>query len=192
MPVPKRSPFAAPVVLGLLLIEPRHGYALFSQVQRDLRDVWDVAMNRLYGLLEEMEQGGLIAGHEERSGARPVRRVYRCTAKGRRQFERWLREPSERMSELRTDFPPRLYFALQRGPQDVAQLLQAQRGACQRELARMSGLRTSLAADSLFRDAVYGFRLNQIQAALTWLEEIEDRLIRSPHAPRLGQAEAPR
>ncbi len=117
MPIPKRSPFAVSAVLGFLLIEPRHGYGLFTQVQRD---VWNVAMNRLYGLLGEMEQGGLIAGHVERSGARPQRRVFRCTAKGRRQFARWMAEPSARMSELRTDFPPRLFFALQRGPQDVA------------------------------------------------------------------------
>jgi hypothetical protein len=137
-----------------------------------------------------MEQDGLITGHDERSGARPQRRVFRCTAKGRRQFERWLREPSERMSELRTDFPPRLYFALQRGPQDVAQLLQAQRGACQRELVRMSGLRASLDADSLFRDTVYSFRLSQIQSALDWLEAIESRLIGAPHPRSMGQAEA--
>jgi PadR family transcriptional regulator, regulatory protein AphA len=180
MATPKRSPFAVPVVLGLLLIGPRHGYALFSQVQRDLRDVWDVAMNRLYGLLDEMEQGGLIAGHVERSGTRPQRRVFRCTAKGRRQFERWMAEPSVRMSELRTDFPPRLYFALQRGPQDVAQLLQAQRGACARELARMTARKHELGGANAFRDAVYSFRVHQIQAALAWLDATERALVAMP------------
>ena len=48
---PKRSPFAIPVVLGLLDAQPQHGYALFAQVQRDLQDVWHVGMNRLYALL---------------------------------------------------------------------------------------------------------------------------------------------
>lgn len=180
MLVPKRSPFAVPVVLGLLLIEPRHGYALFAQVQHDLSDVWDVAMNRLYGLLDEMEQDGLIAGHNERNGTRPLRRVYRCTAKGRRRFERWMAEPSARMSELRTDFPPRLYFALQRGPRYVAQLLQAQRGACARELARMMERKHELGCANAFRDAVYGFRVNQIQAALDWLDATERALVSAP------------
>ena len=190
MSAPKRSPFAAPVVIGLLLIEPRHGYALFSQIQSDLRDVWHVAMNRLYKLLDEMEADGLIAGRAERVGLRPARRVYRGTAKGKRLFERWMHEPSGRMSEMRTDFPPKLYFAMQHGPQDVAQLVQVQRGACQRELERMASRQKDIGLAGGYRDLVYDFRLRQIRAILEWLDECETRLVADNlHEMRALQAE---
>jgi DNA-binding PadR family transcriptional regulator len=182
---PKRSPFAIPVVLGLLDQQPRHGYALFLQVQRDLQDVWHVGMNRLYALLEVMERDGLIKGHAERAGLRPPRRVFHLTAKGKRLFERWLHEPSARMSDMRTDFPPKLYFALQRGLQDVAELVQTQRGACHRELERMSG-RQRDATDNVYRGLIYDFRIRQIHAILEWLDGCEAQLV----AARVTQRKA--
>lgn len=37
--LPKRSPFAEPVVLGLLAEAPAHGYALFTRICEDLAGV---------------------------------------------------------------------------------------------------------------------------------------------------------
>jgi DNA-binding PadR family transcriptional regulator len=176
----KRSPFAVPVVLGLLDERPRHGYALFAQVQSDLHDVWYVGMNRLYALLDEMERDGLIKGHVEREGARPSRRVFHITAKGKKMFERWLHEPNARMTEMRADFPPKLYFALQRGPQDVAELVQAQRGACQKELDRMSGRQRDIGSSNTYRSVIYDFRVRQIHAILEWLDACEAQLVAVP------------
>lgn len=183
---PKRSPFAIPVVLGLLDRQPRHGYALFLQVQHDLQDVWHVGMNRLYALLEAMERGGLIKGHAERAGLRPPRRVFHLTPKGKRLFDRWLHEPSARMSDMRTDFPPKLYFAMQRGLQDVAELVQTQRSACQRELERMSG-RQHDAADNTYRGLIYDFRIRQIHAILAWLDACETQLVSTHISQRPAQ-----
>jgi DNA-binding PadR family transcriptional regulator len=174
-------------VLGLLDQQPRHGYALFLQVQRDLQDVWHVGMNRLYALLEVMERDGLIKGHAERAGLRPPRRVFHLTAKGKRLFERWLHEPSARMSDMRTDFPPKLYFALQRGLQDVAELVQTQRSACQKELERMSGRQRDISNSDAYRGLIYDFRIRQIHAILEWLDACEAQLVSAHIGKRAAQ-----
>ena len=173
---PKRSPFATPVVLGLLDGEPQHGYALFARIQRDLSDVWHIGMNRLYALLEEMEAAGLIAGHDEQAGNRPPRLVFRPTAKGKRVFERWLNEPSARMSDLRIDFPPKLYFAMQRGPAHVATLVSAQRAACEQEMMRMASIQRDIDAANAYRHLVYELRLRQIESIIGWLNTCEREL----------------
>lgn len=189
---PKRSPFAIPVVLGLLDERPQHGYALFAQVQSDLQDVWHVGMNRLYALLEEMERAGLIAGHAEQAGLRPTRRVFQIAPKGRRLFERWMREPCMRMAEMRADFPPKLYFAMRRGPQDVAELIQAQRGACQMELERMSGRQRDIGEDNAYRGLIYDFRVRQIHAILEWLDACEQQAVAKRVAKTTSRRHTPR
>ena len=165
------------MVLGLLSNEPQHGYSLFARIQRDLSDVWHVGMNRLYALLDEMEDEGLITGHDEHTGNRPTRRVFRPTAKGKRTFEHWLHTPSNRMSDLRIDFPPKLYFAQQMGPKDTATLLATQRQACERELARMSSIQNDVGAASTYRHLVYELRVRQIESILGWLSTCERELL---------------
>jgi DNA-binding PadR family transcriptional regulator len=172
---PKRSPSAAPVVLGLLGREPMHGYALFARIRDELHDVWHVGMNRLYALLIEMERDGLIRGRSEREGLRPPRRVFHPTAKGRQTFERWMHEPSLSMREFRVDFPPKLYFAWQRGPQDVAELVQAQRSACRRELERMTARWKDASAVDAFRTLIFDLRVRQIHSILDWLDSCEQQ-----------------
>ena len=179
MTEPKRSPFAVPVVLGLLDGDPQHGYALYGRIRDELQDVWHVGMNRLYALLIVIERNGLIKGHTERVGLRPSRRVFNITAKGRRLFEHWLHSPSQSMRDMRVDFPPKLYFACRRGPQDVGELIQSQRRACQRELERMSTRLRDIGMhnDYSYRKLIYDFRIGQIHAILDWLSACEAELI---------------
>ncbi len=176
---PKRSPFAEPVVLGLLAEAPAHGYALFARIRSDLAGVWQVGMNRLYALLDAMERDRLIQGHAEHAGNRPERRVFRLTAKGRRRFEAWLRAPSRSMQDMRVEFPPKLYFALRRGPQDVAELLQAQRAACRDELERLAARLRDTPPDDRYHALVYDFRIRQVRAVLDWLDAREAECVAS-------------
>ncbi|MFN4294844.1 MAG: PadR family transcriptional regulator [Thermoflexales bacterium] len=176
---PKRSPFAEPVVLGLLAEAPAHGYALFARIHNDLAGVWQVGMNRLYALLDAMERDGLIKGHAEHAGNRPERRVFRLTAKGRRRFEAWLRAPSRSMQDMRVEFPPKLYFALRRGPKDLAELLQAQRAACRDELERLAARLRDTPPDDNYHALVYDFRIRQVRAVLDWLDAREAECVAS-------------
>lgn len=138
-------------------------------------------MNRLYALLREMEASGLITGRAEQPGARPTRRIFAISAAGRSRFERWMHEPCRAMRDMRIDFPPKLYFALRRGPQDVAELIQSQRTACAAEITRIAAL--SVTDD--FRRAVYELRLGQLRAALEWLDALT-LIPRNPASKKTG------
>ncbi|MCS7056121.1 MAG: PadR family transcriptional regulator [Thermoflexales bacterium] len=170
---PKRSPFAEPVVLGLLAEAPAHGYALFARIRNDLTGVWQVGMNRLYALLDAMERAGLIKGQAEQVGHRPQRRVFHITPQGQRRFEVWLRTPSHSMQDMRIEFPPKLYFALRRSSQDVIELVRAQRDACRHELERLTARQRDAQPDDGYRALVYDFRIRQVRAILEWLDVCE-------------------
>lgn len=172
---PKRSPSGAWIVLGLLDQTPQHGYALYQRICAELQGIWRIEMNRLYALLEEMAEAGLIKGRDEQAGQRPLRHVFHPTAKGRRQFEAWLNAPSANMQQMRIDFPVKLFFALQRGPQAARALIEQQLTACRRILSRLSADRRDLSARGPHYDLVYDFRLRQVQAAIAWLEDCRAR-----------------
>jgi hypothetical protein len=88
------------------------------------------------------------------------------------------------MSEMRTDFPPKLYFAIHRGLQDVAELVQTQRGACRKELERMEGRQRDISDGNAYRGLIYDFRVRQIHSILEWLDACEMRLVTAPVTKR--------
>ena len=105
------------VVLGLLVDEPAHGYALKERLSPGLPRERRLNDGVLYPLLSRLEERGLLA-HESRPGpgSGPPRRVFSTTAAGRRAFLAWLRsdagEESEVGHELFVDHPlVKLLFA---------------------------------------------------------------------------------
>lgn len=142
-------------VLGLLVEQPRHGYALVRQFApgTELRQVVRLEMSQLYAVLKKLETLDLItaqdggpggetsatpratsaatnlpeASHDAvAGGSARTRRVYAPTAAGRAAFEAWLAEPVDRPRDLRLMFLLKLFFALRRTPDDVAALLDRQ------------------------------------------------------------------
>lgn len=170
-------------MLGLLSQAPQHGYGLYQRICIELEGLWHIEMNRLYALLEELSQAGLIQGRDEQEAGHPVRRVFQPTAKGRRHFEAWLRAPSSTMQEMRVDFPVKLFFAMARGLEATHKLLVAQREACRAQMDRLSDQRRALASRSACHSLVYDFRARQIQAAIKWLEACQRQHQRIPARP---------
>jgi DNA-binding PadR family transcriptional regulator len=172
----KRSPGAEPIVLGLLIDCPQHGYSLYRRIQSDLGDVWTIGMNRLYALLDAMEAGALITGRREKAGLRPAKRVYSATAEGRRLFQDWLQAPVTRMRDMRLDFLPKLYFARRQAAGAPAGLIAAQRAACQAALNRMIGLQQERGSDDRYLFLVYEFRIRQARSMLAWLDQCDQAM----------------
>ena len=167
----------------MLDASPQHGYALFKTIQTDLRDVCHIGMNRLYALLDDMEAQGLTEGRARARRLRPTRTTYQLTPKGRQIYDSLVEAPCLTMREMRVDFPPKLYLARQRGPQDVATLINIQREACQRELKRMMAQMQASRHESEFLPVIYDFRVGQIKAGLAWLDKCKARLVGHTLAP---------
>ena len=89
------------VVLGLLVDEPAHGYALKARLAPGMPRERQINDGVLYPLLGRLEERGLTR-HETNSGPGPgpPRRVFHATADGRRAFAEWLRSDADEGAEL--------------------------------------------------------------------------------------------
>ena len=77
-------------VLGLLNLRPWSAYDLTQQAKRSLRYAWPKSESQLYAEPKRLVNAGLATVSDEPAGPRRTRRVYRITAKGRRELKRWL------------------------------------------------------------------------------------------------------
>jgi len=178
-----------PVLLGLLMSRPRHGYELYQEFQAELGRVWQMGMSQLYAHLHQLEQGGLVAAHTEPQEGRPPRKVYHLTAEGQATFNDWLRQPTPYVRHLRVEFLARLYFYRYLSLPGVEQLVGAQKEVCQAQMQRFARLAAGEEDD--FRRLVLEFRHGQLQAVVQWLDRCLETLAgpeRQEAAGLAGQA----
>jgi DNA-binding PadR family transcriptional regulator len=81
-------------MLGILGIRPWSTYELAKHVDRSLGWVWPRARSNLFNEPKKLVAQGMARATDEMVGKRP-RTVYTITAKGRRAFRQWLREPGD-------------------------------------------------------------------------------------------------
>lgn len=74
------------LLLGLLMVESRHGYQINEFIEKNLTHVTNMKKGNAYAILERLEKENLISVHMEQQGNRPQRKVYSITDKGREQF----------------------------------------------------------------------------------------------------------
>ena len=131
-----KTPFMGPssyVILGLLdLIGPATPYDLKRVVAGSVGYFWPFPQSQLYAEAERLAGLGLVEEAAEGSGRR--RRVFRLTAAGRRQLQRWVKEPTDAQTELRDLGLLKLFFATAVDRRAVTALAEHQRTAHQRRL----------------------------------------------------------
>jgi DNA-binding PadR family transcriptional regulator len=157
-------------LLGLLALEPRHGYDLAREFAPDtvLGEIVHLEMGMVYSHLKRLEADGYITATIETQAARPPRKIFQMTDAGRVALERWLHEPVTRTRELRLEFLLKLYVARAYDPALASRLIVEQRELCGGFVA---SLRAQLVAEEDdFRRLVLEMRVAQNQAVLDWLE----------------------
>ena len=165
-------------LLGLLYQVPSHGYSLYEKIKDDesLSLIWRVKRSKLYYLLEKLENQKLIQSTRVPGENRPARKEYQLTKKGKSAFLAWVEAPVKSGRYVRLVFLARLYFALQLSQDKALHLIDQQRAEC---LAWIESLQTQLNVidtPNLITTQAYSFRIGQIQAILTWLDECETLL----------------
>src|SRR3954449_11453986 len=91
-------------VLGFLTDRPMHGYELKAALSPALPRQKRVNDGVLYPLLRKLEGEGLIRGRRGRGDAGRKRVVYEATARGRREFAKWLASDGDEQDEVAYDF----------------------------------------------------------------------------------------
>ena len=165
-------------VLGLLALGPRSGYDIKRAVDRSIRHFWAASYGQIYPELKKLEEAGWIAGKDADRGARS-RRVYRLTARGRRELDGWLHGYETRI-ELRDESLLRLFFADTLPPGEALGLLAARREGYRMMLAYLQGLDDgSGEEDPPFVHLVYRWGLDYCEWGIAWCDRQERRLRRS-------------
>lgn len=79
------------IMLGMLR-EPHSGYDIKKKFEQSLRNFWRAELSQIYPLLQKMDDEGLLTSKVSPSEIGPTRKVYKRTAKGRRELAAWLTE----------------------------------------------------------------------------------------------------
>lgn len=169
MPDSNDSGFAyfdpGPILLGLLTRGPRHGYQLYQEYQRSLADIWDLGRSRLYAVLNQLEEQGLLRVEVIEQQDKPPKKVHHLTEQGRVEFERWLRQPVVPLRSVRVPLLAKLRLFQELELEGRAQLIEAQIEVCNRvqeqELEPESGDQSQL---------IGSFRVMQAQFMSEWLK----------------------
>ncbi|MFN2282404.1 MAG: PadR family transcriptional regulator [Anaerolineales bacterium] len=178
MPVNHQSVTLEYILLGLLRDSPDHGYALFERVQEtpELSLIWRVKRSKLYYLLDKLAGEELLSLSIRSQESSPDRKIYQLTAKGQSAFEAWLEEPVLAFRDVRIEFLSKLYFALLAGRETALELIDKQHEVCRGWLESLKAERDQEAEIVFISQQVYQFRIGQISAMITWLEDCRDQI----------------
>jgi len=164
-------------VLGLLALRPMHGYEMARYFDRDeLTEVCPIEQSLLYTYVRNVEERGLVTFTEERVGLRPPRKTYRLTESGRLLVQMWLRQPVERMREVRLAFLLKLYFLEKLDAGAERDLLRRQIDVCEAYRERCVGRVQQLEG---FGRLVAQSKLSAAESSLGWLRGYAWELERS-------------
>jgi PadR family transcriptional regulator AphA len=98
------------LILGMVNLGHRTGYAVKRSVDRSTRFFWAASLAQVYPELAALEEGGYVVSTEDPHGARP-RKAYRLTDAGRAALDEWLRNERVPDFEFRDEGLLRLFFA---------------------------------------------------------------------------------
>lgn len=160
--------WAHPVILGLLVAGPEHGYELYQEIEQDLGGVWQIGLSQLYAQLKQLQEAGLVGVQTEPQPNRPPRKVYHVTDEGREVFLHWLRQPTPYLRLIRVEFLLRLYLFGRLSLPGVGQLVAAQKAVCREQADRFG--RAAAETEGGFPQLVQEFRQGQMEAVIRWLD----------------------
>jgi DNA-binding PadR family transcriptional regulator len=153
------------VVLGIIMDGATHGYEI---CQSELNHIWHIPISQTYALLRRLEQEKMVTFHLARQGHRPQKKVYALTNEGRMAFLSWVKNPAEKIRNIRTEFLSKL-FLIRRLRLDVGtSLIMAQLKICKERKKHLNG--NIPAGAGTFENMVSLYRHTMIDATIHWLK----------------------
>ena len=181
-------------VLGFLIDQPMHGYALKRALSPALPQEQTVNDGILYPLLNRLEAEGLVRKRVERGRGGRTRNVFHPTAKGRRAFEQWLEGSDDERDEVTYDFllghpflTKCLFFNRLTPDQERAKLAD-QLADCSGKLETFKAIRARMVGREVDRHrvAVLDLGIAQQREKQRWLK----RMIKESGTPRASEQAA--
>jgi PadR family transcriptional regulator, regulatory protein AphA len=156
------------VLLGFLMLGPRHPYDLHQEFERELGRVWHIGQSHLYAYLKQLAEAGLATVKTEAQSNRPSRNVYQITPAGQETFFTWLHQPTQHVRQIRLEFLARLYFFRRLAVPGLEQLVADQKALLQ---SRVESLGHAIAeTDDEYWRLVLEFRQSEMETVIRWLD----------------------
>lgn len=106
----KTKPSSEYVLLGAMMLGPKHGYDILKFLDSALESTWYVSTSQLYALLKKLEAEGLLDSTIHAQDARPSKRVFSVSPAGKKTFLDWVYSPTDHVRDLRIEFLAKLFF----------------------------------------------------------------------------------
>jgi DNA-binding PadR family transcriptional regulator len=165
-------------LLGLLSLQPRHGYELRAAFEALVggEEIWDVKPAQVYSTLARLEDSGLIRQESIEQEGGPEKRIYALTTAGENELRAWF-ESGIANETQKDEFFLKLMLSLGFDANMPYRVIQAQRNKLYQELHDLTALRTSgnpniELAQIFFLDKL----IMHVEANLRWLDMVEARL----------------
>lgn len=172
----KKNPLSIEyILLGFVAQGPIHGYDLHKKIgdQQGIGLIWRIKPGRLYALLDNLEEDGLLVSRTSAGDSFQARKEFQITEMGGNIFKAWLTSPVQHGREMRQEFMAKLFFLLKENGSAKEKLIQQQISICSEWIARLKRENSKQADQFTYAHLVQNYRISQIQAMLEWLKQLE-------------------
>jgi len=156
-------------LLGLLNYGEMTGYELDKAFKDSLEFFWQGQTSQIYRELTAMEKAGWLSSKIEVQTAKPNRKIYAITRRGRAEFMKWLK-PRKKTDEtdgsilealhLRSSFLMKLFFSGELSPMETAIIIRSFRDECRAALRKMKTVPVNIKK--------YGKMIKHPEVAASW------------------------
>jgi DNA-binding PadR family transcriptional regulator len=160
--------------LGLLEVQPRHGYDLKRSYDETFSPDRPLAYGQVYNTLSRLLRDGLVVVDGVEAGGGPERKRYAITEAGIADVQSWLAQPEKPEPYLQNILFTKVALALMTG-RPAADLLDVQRTEHLRLMRELTRRKTA-APDDLADQLICDHALFHLEADLRWLELTAARL----------------
>ena len=151
------------VLLALLADRSSSGYDLKKRIDRELDPLWTAELSQIYPSLARLRRAGFASKKAVGPDRGPGRNVHRITPRGRRELDRWWKEPM-RPPDFRDESMLRLLAAECGGGPEFSRALESYDRALSDEMQRLRGSPVSTAIGELVRQAA----MSRLEAVRRW------------------------
>jgi PadR family transcriptional regulator AphA len=131
-------------ILGLLSWKPMSGYDINKMVEVALSHFWSESYGQLFPTLGRLVEEGLATRAVDRGSGARERTVYTITAKGRREFDAWMREAAD-PPRVRNELQLKFFLTSRRSIDESVRLLEEYRAQQEERLRDYKESETILA-----------------------------------------------
>jgi len=166
-------------ILGLLRENDMSGYDLKRQAfDNSACHIWNADQAQIYRTLERLHTQKLVSVKRVRQSARPDRKTYHLTDRGREELAKWLSSHHSHPA-LRNPFMLQMRFAEELPDPDIIKALLLERNALQKRLDELRASKAahgriacpSLSRRHILHQMTLDGAIAQIRSTIDWLDD---------------------